>query len=135
MQRLEILWRARHEVDIRGADSTAADIRRAAGAACRDAAHRAIQRYMEERALMGYLELAQAYAKACRERDMALAQLADIGAGYAEKMDDFVRVVRCKDCVWSGSNTVGNLCGCAINLRLVKLNGYCSQGKRRADNG
>ena len=48
--------------------------------------------------MMTYEQLAQAYAQACRVRDMALAQLEDIGAGYAEKMDDFVRVVRCKDC-------------------------------------
>lgn len=75
------------------------------------------------------------YAQVLRERDMAMAQLEDIGAGYAEKMDDFVRVVRCKDCVWSGSNRVGNLCNCAINMHLVELDDYCSQGKRRADNG
>ena len=48
---------------------------------------------------------------------------------------DAVPVVRCKDCKWSGSNRVGNLCNCAINMHLVKLNDYCSQGKRRADNG
>ena len=88
---------------------------------------------------MSYLELAQAYAKACRERDMALSQLADIGAGYAEKMDDFVRVVRCKDC--KNIRLVGRppfmVYVCAHNKGLgdiVRHNDFCSYGERE-ENG
>ena len=47
----EITRRAKHEVDMRGDDSAAADIRRAAGADGCDAAHRVIQRYLEEWAM------------------------------------------------------------------------------------
>ena len=47
----EITRRAKHEVDMCGADSAAADIRRAVGADDCDAAHRVIQRYLEERAM------------------------------------------------------------------------------------
>ena len=83
---------------------------------------------------MSYLELAQAYAKACRERDMVLAQLADIGAGYAEKMDDFVRVVRCEDCKWHSGNCVGGYYNCIMNMQLVGADDYCSCGERK-DNG
>ena len=85
---------------------------------------------------MSYLELlAQAYAKACRERDMALSQLADIGAGYAEKMDDFVRVVRCKDCKWHGDECKDGEYFCVLNLHRVQAEQFCSGGERRADNG
>ena len=75
--------------------------------------------------MMSYLDLAQAYAKACRERDMALSQLADIGAGYAEKMDDFVRVVRCKDCDKERD---------CKQAQWLGENGFCSYGERK-DNG
>ena len=77
--------------------------------------------------MMTYEQLAQAYAKACRERDMALSQLADIGAGYAEKMDDFVRVVRCKDCKhWDF--------GDCYRQELTRPDDFCSYGERK-DNG
>ena len=83
--------------------------------------------------MMGYLELAQAYAKACRERDMALAQLADIGAGYAEKMDDFVRVVRCKDCIgkstWYKDDYGNTICGLS-GFFVTADSDYCSMGER-----
>ena len=79
--------------------------------------------------MMSYLELAQAYAKACRERDMALSQLADIGAGYAEKMDDFVRVVRCKDCKLYYDGDVGRYC--QMTLCAVETNDFCSYGERK----
>lgn len=82
--------------------------------------------------MMSYLELAQAYAKACRERDMALSQLADIGAGYAEKMDDFVRVVRCKDCAWYHIDLADlGAMHCILNMSWVKGNQFCSYGKRK----
>lgn len=84
---------------------------------------------------MGYLELAQAYAKACRERDMALSQLADIGAGYAEKMDDFVRVVRCKDCKYRDNEHRDEfLARCELTDYFMPRYGYCSCGERRAGN-
>ena len=77
--------------------------------------------------MMTYEQLAQAYAQACRVRDMALAQLEDIGAGYAEKMDDFVRVVRCKDCKhWDF--------GDCYRQELTRPDDFCSYGERK-DNG
>lgn len=86
--------------------------------------------------MMGYLELAQAYAKACRERDMALSQLADIGAGYAEKMTDFERVIRCKDCEYRNNERRDKfLARCELTDYFMPRYGYCSCGERRADNG
>ena len=74
--------------------------------------------------MMTYEQLAQAYAQACRVRDMALAQLEDIGAGYAEKMDDFVRVVRCKDCKnWDF--------GDCYRQELTRPDDFCSYGERK----
>lgn len=85
--------------------------------------------------MMSYEQLAQAYAQACRVRDMALAQLEDIGAGYAEKMDEFVRVVRCKDCKWRGDECKdGEYYFCVLNLHRVQAEQFCSGGERR-DNG
>lgn len=82
--------------------------------------------------MMSYLELAQAYAQACRERDMALSQLADIGAGYAEKMDDFVRVVRCKDCKHRGSGECPTRTTGDPYLDYdLEDNDFCSYGERK----
>ena len=36
------------------------------------------------------------------ERDMALAQLSDIGKGLGSKMDDVAKIVRCKNCKHKG---------------------------------
>lgn len=84
--------------------------------------------------MMSYLELAQAYAKACRERDMALSQLADIGAGYAEKMDDFVRVVRCKDCKHRNTDFTNNgRHKCNRKIWWVFGHDYCSYGERESN--
>ena len=81
--------------------------------------------------MMSYLELAQAYAKACRERDMAMSQLADIGAGYGERMDNFVRVVRCKNCRYfaeARANSKGFLICPASGMDITE-NDFCSYGE------
>lgn len=80
---------------------------------------------------MSYEQLAQAYAQACRVRDMALAQLEDIGAGYAERMDDFVRVVRCKDCRFYRNGE--ELHYCQQTLCRVEDTDFCSCGERRGN--
>lgn len=72
------------------------------------------------------------YAHVRWERDMAMAQLEDIGAGFTEKMDDFSRVVRCKDCRFYHSGE--ELHYCRQNLRRVEETDFCSYGERR-DNG
>lgn len=85
--------------------------------------------------MMTYEQLAQAYAQACRVRDMALAQLEDIGAGYAEKMDDFTRVVRCKDCMYYKDDPFddgrGNMCVCWSDWLPTEPNDFCSYGERK----
>lgn len=84
--------------------------------------------------MMTYEQLAQAYAQACRVRDMALAQLADIGAGYAEKMDDFERVIRCKDCkYWEKENIKGSAALCKAIDQFRFEHGYCSAAVSRED--
>ena len=83
---------------------------------------------------MTYEQLASAYAQACRQRDMAMSQLADIGAGYAEKMDDFVRIVRCRDCAFCVHDEETGLyqCGTRIGMhKTVKASDFCSYGERR----
>ena len=65
------------------------------------------------------------YAQVLRERDMAMSQLADIGAGYGERMDNFVRVVRCRDCkYWKCSAAF-----CKVTEQFVSEDGYCSYGE------
>lgn len=83
--------------------------------------------------MMTYEQLAQAYAQACRERDMAISQLTDIGAGYAEKMDDFERVVRCRDCIFCYHDADINNWKCTTYngmKRDVEPNEYCSYGEK-----
>lgn len=44
----------------------------------------------------------EAYIEQLRwERDIAISQLNDIGVQFGEKVDDVVKVVRCKDCAHS----------------------------------
>lgn len=82
--------------------------------------------------MMTYEQLAQAYAQACRERDMAISQLTDIGAGYAEKMDDFERVIRCKDCKYRKEDKRDEfLALCELTDYFMPRYGYCSCGERK----
>ena len=81
--------------------------------------------------MMTYEQLAQAYAQACRQRDMAMSQLEDIGAGYAEKMDDFARIVRCKNCRYyaaAKANEKGFLICPASGMDITE-NDFCSYGE------
>ena len=83
--------------------------------------------------MMTYEQLAQAYAQACRVRDMALSQLADIGAGYAQKMTDFERVVHCRDCIFCYHKNNGDLYKCTTFKGLtrgVEPDEYCSYGEK-----
>ena len=57
-----------------------------------------------------------AYDQVRWERDVAIAQLASIGKGFGEAMDDVGKVVRCKDCKhfqcrhWCGSCDPTDFC-------------------------
>ena len=71
------------------------------------------------------------------ERDVALAQLAEIGKGFGEKMDDVVEVVRCKDCKFFEPDTFGD-CWCSakspgVSKGMFSPSGdsYCSDAERR----
>ena len=82
--------------------------------------------------MMTYEQLAQAYAQACRVRDMALSQLADIGAGYAQKMDNFAEVTRCRDCIFCYHDAAIDVYKCTTfngMHRSVEPNEYCSYGE------
>ena len=74
-----------------------------------------------------------AYAQAMYERDTAIKQLAEIGKGLGEKMDDAERIVRCKDCRKHNSET------CPLVAYRGKAQGhefdyqYCVFGKRKEE--
>ena len=63
------------------------------------------------------------------ENDVMRKQLADIGKSFGEKMDDVVKVVRCKGCRWGGHTICEasgmNTCGFGDE--------YCSYGEREDD--
>lgn len=80
------------------------------------------------------------------ERDMAMAQLEEIGVGFCEMTDDVVKVVRCKDCIFY---KVGDMalekkyCYWAreiykgvydIPMLAMESNDYCSHGVRKKVN-
>jgi hypothetical protein len=68
------------------------------------------------------------------ERDIALSQLEEYGIGFAEKKrDDFVEVVRCKDCIhWKADNEVFELGFCCVfPQKWVAETFYCADGERR----
>ena len=62
------------------------------------------------------------------ERDTAIEQLAEIGKGLGERMDDVVKVVRCKDCKYY--NYIGI---CNETSWAVTEDSYCCWAERRQD--
>lgn len=81
-----------------------------------------------------------AYDQVRWERDTAIAQLASIGKGFGEKMDDVVKVVRCKDCKhWQTvvKNAEYGLCNAWHMLLTTGRDAYCSEARQReeSDNG
>ena len=80
-----------------------------------------------------------AYKQTRRERDMAIAQLAEIGKSLCEKMDNVATVVRCKDCKYYKEGVVlspQKFCfrlkdkdGAAIGYNFAE-DDFCSYGER-----
>lgn len=60
------------------------------------------------------------------ERDMAMAQLEEIGVGFCEVTDDVVKVVRCKDCRWRQSNDV-----CEYQFAVTLDDWFCWAGEKK----
>ena len=56
----------------------------------------------------------------------------EIDAEDLQLGDDFVEVVRCKDCKWSERTDLFLLCG-AWDARAVDDNDFCSSGERRSE--
>lgn len=75
-----------------------------------------------------------AYDQVRWERDTAIAQLAEIGKGFGETMDDVVEVVRCKDCKHFMPLTGYSLC-VAHGSDPVDADDFCSWAERREDVG
>ena len=67
------------------------------------------------------------------ERDVAIAQLEELGIGFGQKKPDMVKVVRCKDCKHSEDNNCPNLGEslryCLCFDTLVASDGFCHKGK------
>lgn len=64
------------------------------------------------------------------ERDMAIAQLKDIGKGLGEKMDDVVKVVRCRECFnWYGPDD-GREHSCMVDAWMRPGDWFCPCGRR-----
>lgn len=75
------------------------------------------------------------------ERDTAIAQLAEIGKGLGERMDDVEKVVRCKDCKFASYEPYKDF----INVYICNYSQwtrseggrfpdwYCARGERRTD--
>lgn len=81
-----------------------------------------------------------AYDQVIWERDTAIAQLASIGKGFGEAMDDVGKVVRCKDCKhWQTvvKNAEYGLCNAWHMLLTTGRDAYCSEARQReeSDNG
>lgn len=67
------------------------------------------------------------------ERDTAIEQLAEIGKGLGERMDDIEKVVRCKDCKHNSLKRMSGNTYCDIGMGLFQLYDFCSLGERRTD--
>lgn len=87
-----------------------------------------------------------AYSQVVWERDTALSQLAEIGKGLGEKMDDVPTVVFCRECENYNPEghydrgydtcfmTVIRKDGAVISgSQFMPADGFCSFGKRRSD--
>lgn len=68
------------------------------------------------------------------ERDIAIAQLEELGIGFGEKVPDMVEVVRCKDCKHWGIGCcpeTKHIKACCFASYMVGENGYCVYGERK----
>ena len=69
------------------------------------------------------------------ERDMAMAQLEEIGVGFCEVTDDVVKVVRCKDCYWFDEKQLKKqgYFTCRASAMDADEDCYCSMAERKED--
>lgn len=75
------------------------------------------------------------------ERDTAIAQLAEIGKGLGERMDDVEKVVRCKDCKFASYEPYKDFINVYIcnYSQWTRAEGgrypdwYCARAERRTD--
>lgn len=69
------------------------------------------------------------------ENDVMRKQLADIRKSFGEKMDDVVKVVRCKDCEFYRfyDGVFGKGWICFENNTARHEDDYCSRGERKED--
>lgn len=73
------------------------------------------------------------------ERDVAISQLNDIGVQFGEKVDDVVRVIRCKNCTYSEESLREGSVWCMrrasddsdVRAEIVGEDHFCSYGERR----
>lgn len=67
------------------------------------------------------------------ERDVAIAQLEELGIGFGQKKPDMVEVVRCKDCKAFGKSPWGNFPKgwCKTHGCHHGQDYYCASGKRK----
>lgn len=67
------------------------------------------------------------------ERDTALAQLAEIGKSFGERMDDVRPVVRCSDCKWTEIDGTGAIYCKKWDRWEMPPNGFCWLGRKREE--
>ena len=66
------------------------------------------------------------------ERDVAIAQLEELGIGFGQKKPDMVEVVHCKNCEHWGTGYVAetdHVKECEFAHYMVGENGYCVYGE------
>ena len=66
------------------------------------------------------------------ERDVAVSQLNDIGVQLGEKVDDVVKVIRCKNCMYSEESLREGSVWCTRRIEeIVGEDHFCGYGERR----
>lgn len=73
----------------------------------------------------------KAFDRILWENDVMRKQLIDIGKPFGAKMDDVVKVVRCKDCKWHKDEKPGMVYCPNVTGGWVEDDWYCKQGRRQ----
>lgn len=70
-----------------------------------------------------------------RERDLAIAQLEQIGCQLGQRMDDIVKVIRCKDCKYSEKEPAReDVMYCKkVGIEFTDPEGYCNSAMRKEE--
>ena len=75
----------------------------------------------------------RAYNQVMWERDIAIAQLSEIGKGFGQKMDDVKLVVFCRDCENYHYNEKCGMNKCDLLGAFLPTDWYCKGGTRRCE--